>query len=85
MYTIVLTEQEWDASIWCAHRGYLPMEMISDGEIFYDDDTNTYTIHYPEHVAWALLFHREDDGDSLYACMGSELRSKWYELEFAIV
>lgn len=90
MYTIKLTGNEVDTLAWATVRGYFPTETydamhLADGEPE-DVAANVERLwQIPEHAAWAILTHRDEDSNSLYTCIGGELLEKLIELEQKII
>ena len=97
MYQIKLTDAEMKTLAWLTDRGYFPEETYdamsiieAEDEDYFSDLTyerkhREWTWDIPEHAAWAILEHREDDPHSLYACCGGSLLEKLLELEGSIV
>ena len=96
MYKIKLTDAEMETLAWLTDRGYFPEETYDAMEVAYDVDRKEYrdtseypnhewTWNIPEHAAWAISVHREEDPDSLYTCCSGSLLEKLLELEGSIV
>lgn len=92
MYEIILTGEEINHLSWLVNHGYFPTETydaltLADGEP--DDEEISDKLprkwQIPEHAAWAISQHREEDPDSLFACTGGELLTKLIALENSIV
>lgn len=89
-YTIQLTDDEIATLGWATNRGYFPEDTyrkmyLADGEPeeVFRDEPRAWNI--PEHVAWSIITHREEDSHSLYTCIGGELLEKLLRLESQIV
>jgi len=90
MYYLDLTDDEMRTLAWAVDHGYFPEEAYDELELRDDQPERappgqTRAWQLPEHAAWSITMHREEDPDSLYACIGGELLEKLIELENKIV
>ena len=95
MYQIKLTDAEMKTLAWLTDRGYFPEETYDDMDIAEDETGREnylnengeieWIYQIPEHAAWVILEHREDDPHSLYTCCGGSLLEKLLELERSII
>jgi hypothetical protein len=93
-YSITLSDKEVSTLGWAANRGYFPTETFDAMHLADDEfDPSNGDVprdlprqwEIPEHAAWAISMHREDDPDSLFACIGGSLLEKLINLENSIV
>jgi hypothetical protein len=89
-YSITLSNNEVSTLGWAANRGYFPTETFDAMHLANDEfDPNNGDVprewEIPEHAAWAISMQREDDPDSLFACIGGSLLEKLINLENSIV
>ena len=97
MYQNKLSDDEIETLGWLTDRGYFPKETYDAMSVIEAEDRDYFSdLTYErkhrewiwdiaEHAAWAILTHREDDSESLYACCCGNLLDKLEELEKKIV